>query len=290
MLKSMTGYGRSEKIFGNKKIIVEIRSLNSKQLDMSVRLPSIYKEKDVDIRNEISKVGQRGKMDVYVSIEQSERDKAVTINSSVVKNYIEQISVIASEFKIPITDQLLSTALRLPETLISENVEVSDEEWKVLFDGFAEALEAFNKFRIQEGKVLEKDIENRINLILSNLTEIAKFEDARMTKYKERIKKNLNDILSSDSIDANRFEQELIYYLEKIDITEEKVRLANHCNYFSKTVQEENSGRKLGFITQEIGREINTIGSKANDSDMQRYVVMMKDELEKVKEQLLNII
>ncbi len=291
MIKSMTGYGKANVNFGNKSISIEIRSVNSKQLDLNTRMPSIYKEKEAEIRNEISRQAERGKIDLFITTEQDEPDRSIQINQTLLKNYYQQISAIAKELNIQVTEQTLLSALKLPETLKSETPSLSDEEWQCVLQCLSEALTAFVQFRTQEGLALEKDIINRINLIETKRSMLKDFENSRIDKIRERLNKNLNEFVPAGSVDANRFEQEIIYFLEKFDITEEKVRLKNHCAYFINTMKAEDSpGRKLGFISQEIGREINTIGSKANDSDMQKLVVEMKDELEKIKEQLLNIL
>lgn len=291
MLKSMTGYGKAVCNFKTKKISIEVRSVNSKQLDISLKIPGFYKEKEMEIRNEIAKVAERGKIDLFVTVEQSEPDKPVQINKSVVKDYFTQIKQIADELNVNINEQLLVSALRLPETLKTESVSLSEEEWDIFLSTLREALSGFAKFRQQEGSALTKDILARVEMIEKMLQEIIPFEKQRIDKVRERISKNLQEFIPQASIDSNRFEQEIIYFLEKIDITEEKVRLKNHCEYFKKTTSSDDSpGRKLGFISQEMGREINTLGSKANDSDIQKRVVMMKDELEKIKEQLLNVL
>jgi uncharacterized protein (TIGR00255 family) len=290
-MKSMTGYGKATCTFGNKNISFEIRSVNSKQLDLNVRLPMFYKEKELEIRNEISRQVERGKVDFFLTVEQSEPERPVQVNQKLVKEYFNQIKNIAGELEIPITENLLLAALRLPETLKSEQNTLSEEESKVLSDCLIETLTAFNNFRIQEGKALEKDISMRVQGIQELLQNLISFEQGRVDRIKERLQKNLNEFIPAGSIDNNRYEQEIIYFLEKLDITEEKVRLKNHCSYFLKTMQSEaSSGRKLGFIAQEMGREINTLGSKANDADIQKHVIMMKDELEKIKEQLLNVL
>jgi uncharacterized protein (TIGR00255 family) len=291
MIKSMTGYGKAVSNFGNKVISIELRSVNSKQLDINTRIPMLYKEKEIEIRNEISRQAERGKVDAYFSVEQTESDKPVVINQSLVKDYFRQIKSIADELNIAVTENIVIAALRLPETLKSESPSLSVQEWEVVLSCLKEALSEFDKFRTQEGKALENDICSRITSIENYLIEIREFESSRIERIKERVTKNLNEFIPAGSIDANRFEQEIIYFLEKLDITEEKVRLANHCTYFINTMkQKESQGRKLAFIVQEMGREINTIGSKANDSDIQKRVVLMKDELEKIKEQLLNVL
>jgi uncharacterized protein (TIGR00255 family) len=291
MLKSMTGYGKATCTFGHKNISVELRSVNSKQFDINSRMPGFYKEKELEIRNEVNKAVERGKVDFYIIVEQLEPDKPVQINQGIVKDYFNQLKSIAEDLNMPVNEQLLLSTLRLPETLKAEIQALSNEEWIVLLSCIQQALSVFVSFREQEGKVLETDIVKRVSLIETYLSDLKQFEKQRIDHIRERLSKNMNEFLPAASVDANRFEQEIIYFLEKLDITEEKVRLKNHCSYFIKTMKEEAStGRKLGFIAQEMGREINTIGSKANDSDMQKLVVMMKDELEKIKEQLLNVL
>jgi uncharacterized protein (TIGR00255 family) len=291
MLKSMTGYGKASCSYENKTITIELRSVNSKQLDINTRMPSLYKEKEHEIRNEIGRQAERGKIDISISVEQTEQEKSIKINQTLLKDYFSQIKTVASELDLPISENILLAALRLPDTLKPEIQSLEEEEWKCIFSCLQEALTIFGQFRLQEGKALEKDINKRVELITHLLSDLKTFESARIDKIKERLQKNLNEFIPAGSIDANRFEQEIIYFLEKLDITEEKVRLRNHCGYFLNTMlQEDAPGRKLGFISQEMGREINTIGSKANDSDIQKCVVMMKDELEKIKEQLMNIL
>lgn len=287
----MTGFGKASCVFKSKNITVELRSVNSKQLDINTRMPGFYKEKELEIRNEISKQVERGKVDFYITVEQSESDRPAQINQGIVKEYFNQLKAIAEDLNLPINEQLLLTTLRLPETLKTETQSLSNEEWTSLLACIQQALASFVSFRMQEGSVLATDIKKRVELIETNLNSIKPFEKPRIERIRERLEKNMNEFLPAASIDANRLEQEIIYFLEKLDITEEKVRLRNHCEYFLKTMQEEvSTGRKLGFIAQEMGREINTIGSKANDSDIQKMVVMMKDELEKIKEQLMNVL
>jgi uncharacterized protein (TIGR00255 family) len=291
MIKSMTGFGKAECEFQSKKITVEIKSLNSKQLDINIKTPSIYKEKEIDLRNEISREISRGKVDLYISLDFVEEEVPVNLNSKLIKGYYKGITNVAAELNVPVPSDIISTLLRLPDVLRSEKQEVSDEEWKALIACTNTALKTLNEFRAQEGKALEKDIVERIKLITELSKSLEPFESQRINKLKEKFRQNLNELVSSDKIDENRLEQELIFYIEKLDITEEKVRLANHCIYFIETLNElEANGKKLGFITQEIGREINTIGSKANDFDMQKIVVRMKDELEKIKEQVNNVL
>lgn len=286
----MTGYGKAECELADRKVIVEIKSLNSKNFDLFAKVPGIYREKELEIRNIVSKKLLRGKVEFVLYYEITDDNRATTINSGVVKNYISQLKTIASELNLE-NEQLLQMAIRLPDTLNTERDEIDENDWVKITETINKALDQLDQFRDQEGKYLKEDIEKRIHTIEATKKEIDPFETQRTEKIKERIKENLNKAVDEKDYDKNRFEQELIYYLEKLDITEEKVRLTNHCNYFIEMLNEpESNGKKLGFISQEIGREINTIGSKANDSDIQKLVVLMKDELEKIKEQMLNIL
>jgi len=286
----MTGFGKAECELKDRKIIIEIKSLNSKNLDIYTKIPGIYREKELEIRNTISKVLLRGKVEFVLYYEIAEDNKATTINSEVVKNYYNQLKEIATDLNIETSEQLLQIATRLPDTLNTEREEIDQNDWTKINETILEALNQLDNFRIQEGEFLKKDIEQRIKIINQYKEEITPFEINRTEKIRTKLNESLNS-LSDQEIDKNRFEQELIYYLEKLDITEEKVRLTNHCNYFTEMINEpESNGKKLGFISQEIGREINTIGSKANDSDIQKFVILMKDELEKIKEQMLNIL
>lgn len=291
MIKSMTGYGKAECEILSKKITVEIKSLNSKQLDLNIRIPSIYREKELDIRNEISRELVRGKVEFTISSDSVTDDGAVSFNTSLLKGYYNQVIEISKEFDLKVPDDIIATLLRMPDVLKSEKQEMLEEEWKLLISCCNNAIKSLNEFRTQEGNALEKDISERINLLTQLSSELEPFETQRITKLKQKIRQSLTELVQPEKIDENRFEQELIYYIEKLDITEEKVRLSNHCNYFLETMAEpEPSGKKLGFIAQEIGREINTIGSKANDADMQKIVIRMKDELEKIKEQINNVL
>lgn len=291
MIKSMTGYGKAECELKDRKVTIEIKSLNSKNLDIYTKIPGVYREKELEIRNSISKTLQRGKVEIVLYYEVTDEKKGTSINSSVVKNYYEQLKSIATDLSIPESELFLQMALRLPDTLNIERDEIDPEDWKVINNTIQDAMKQLDNFRTQEGAYLKKDIEQRIKLIDKYKEEITPFEINRTEKIRTKLNESLISLNSDVEIDKNRFEQELIYYLEKLDITEEKVRLTNHCNYFTEMINEpESNGKKLGFITQEIGREINTIGSKANDSDIQKYVILMKDELEKIKEQMLNIL
>ncbi len=287
----MTGFGKSFIELAGIKITIEIKSLNCKQTELNLRLFGKYKIKESEIRSELTKKLERGKIDFTLTVENSNVAANYSINKAVVLKYYKEIEGIAKKMKQPMPNDVIATILRMPDALSSENIDVDEEEWNNVFAAINEAIEKLNEFRLQEGRILEKDIKRRIILIDKFLVSIDKFEENRITTIKNRINKNLSEIVDVDKIDRNRFEQEVIYYLEKIDITEEKVRLKKHCDFFCETLADkESNGKKLGFITQEIGREINTIGSKANDVSIQKIVVQMKDELEKVKEQLLNIL
>ncbi|MEA2105861.1 MAG: YicC/YloC family endoribonuclease [Bacteroidota bacterium] len=291
MIKSMTGYGKAECELKDKKVTVEIKTLNSKNLDIFTKIPGIYREKELEIRSEISKTLERGKVEFVLYYESTNDSKATTINTTVVRNYYGQLKNVADELNINAQEQMLQTIMRLPDTLYIEHEEINNEEWKVIFNTIQKAIGQVNEFRLQEGLYLQKDMEQRIRSIEQLKEHLATFENDRIEKVKQRLKDNIKTLLEDNEIDKNRFEQEIIYYLEKLDITEEKVRLTNHCQYFNEMLNQGNAiGKKLGFIAQEIGREINTIGSKANDSDIQKDVVLMKDELEKIKEQVLNIL
>lgn len=292
MVKSMTGFGKATVESGNKKIVIEVKSLNSKQLDLNLRLPNLYKEKEMEIRSMVKDRLERGKVDMNIYFDSAEGEKTVSINRTVVMQYFNQMLEISDQLGIQ-TDknELLQTVMRFPDTLQIKAEELADEEWLALQTGIGQALQAIDTFRIQEGKALMKDIGHRIELIQQMAAQVPQFEVKRVETIRQKLAEKINEWTDVKSIDQNRFEQEIIYYLEKLDITEEKVRLANHCKYFLETVdKEEAPGRKIGFIAQEIGREINTMGSKANDHDIQKLVVKMKDELEKIKEQSLNVL
>lgn len=287
----MTGYGKATCELENKKLTIEVKSLNSKQLDISSRVPGFYREKEIEMRNLMAKKLVRGKIDFSMYAEVSGADNQSVVNADIVKTYYNQLTGVANELGIANNQEMLSIIMRLPDTLKTERPELDEEEWKVVLKSIDEALQDIVVFREQEGKALEKDILERVNNIKQLLDQVDQFEQQRMARVKERLRNNLKELVESDDFDENRFEQELIFYLEKLDITEEKVRLANHCEYFLQTMElNEPIGKKLGFISQEIGREINTLGSKANDSDLQKVVIKMKDELEKIKEQMLNVL
>ncbi|MAL60894.1 MAG: YicC family protein [Flavobacteriaceae bacterium] len=285
MIQSMTGYGKSILELPSKKITIEIKSLNSKGLDLNARVPSSYREKELVLRDYIAKSLTRGKVDFNLYVEVTGEATSSVINEVVVKEYMNQMKNIVDGDET----ELLKMAVRMPDALKTERDEIDEDEFKHIMKGVDEALAAINQYRSDEGKVLEDDFKGRIEIISDLLKEVMKIDPERIEHVREKLQKAVSEL--KETVDANRFEQELIYYLEKYDITEEKVRLENHLKYFVETLNSSDSnGKKLGFITQEIGREINTIGSKANYAPMQQLVVQMKDELEKIKEQALNVL
>lgn len=290
-LKSMTGFGKAAGEIPGKKVTVEVRSLNSKQLDLNLRMPYFYKEKELELRNEIAKQLERGKVDVSVYTESSIESMPIALNKELAKTYYKELRSLSDELNEDHND-LLSLALKMPDVMKAERevVELDEEEWKLVKQVVDKAIEAFQKFRDDEGNSLLVEFNSRISIIENLLSEVLSLDASRVENIKTRIKNNLSEVIDVNKIDQNRFEQELIYYIEKLDITEEKLRLKTHLDYFISTMKEPGSGRKLGFISQEIGREINTIGSKANDAGIQKLVVQMKDELEKIKEQMLNVL
>ena len=287
MIQSMTGYGKATVTFGDKKINVEIKSLNSKALDLSTRIAPLYREKEMEIRNRIAKTLERGKVDFSIWIEKDAGETATPINAALVENYYKQISSIAETYHIPVPNDWFATLLRMPDVLTRVEVqELADEEWEAASQAIDEALQHLTDFRKQEGAALEKKFIENIERLLHTLEN---YEKERVNKIRERITDALEKTVKVD-YDKNRLEQELIYYIEKLDINEEKQRLANHLNYFRETLAGgHGQGKKLGFIAQEMGREINTTGSKSNHAQMQNIVVQMKDELEQIKEQVLNV-
>ncbi len=291
MIKSMTGFGKATAEQKGKKLCIEIRTLNSKQLDINLRLNHLYKDKESEIRTIISKELERGKIDISVYFENNEDISAYNINKSLLLKYYNELKAISIEAKNEASSDIFSLALRMPDIMTTGSQELEEDEWNQFKKVFQETLNQVNNFRIHEGEILGNDIKKRIQGIIQLLNLIDPFEKQRMEDIKKRIHSNLEESIGMGKVDPNRFEEELIYYLEKIDITEEKIRLRKHGDYFIETMkQNEANGRKLAFISQEIGRGINTIGSKANNADIQKLVVQMKDELEKVKEQLLNIL
>ena len=291
MLKSMTGFGRSEQTAGDRTVLVELKSLNGKQLEMNLKMPSLLKAYDFDIRNAISETLLRGSVDCFINVKQNGASKPVSINTDVAKAYYQTIAELSRDLNLD-TSQVLSALLKLPEVVTPATDVIDDEGWALVKTTMHEALANLNGHRGEEGGVLEKELEERIKNIQLQQTEVAKLEPGRLVKKREGIKKMLEENVGKENYDENRLEQELIYYIEKIDITEEQVRLTNHCKYFFAMLNEaeEAKGKKLGFLLQEIGREINTIGSKAYDAAIQKCVVLMKDELEKAKEQVLNVL
>lgn len=286
----MTGYGKAIATYGNKKICAEIKSLNSKAMDLSTRIAPLYREKEMEIRTLIAQSLERGKVDFSLWIEEDSATLATPINKGLVESYYRQIKSISETTGIPEPEDWFATLLRMPDVLTRTEIkELSDEEWNVARGAVTEAIERLMEFRQQEGAALEKKFNEKIDNIASLLASIAPYEQERTEKIRERILENLQKSLGVE-YDNNRFEQELIFYIEKLDINEEKQRLTNHLKYFRETMQEgHGQGKKLGFIAQEMGREINTTGSKSNHAEMQNIVVKMKDELEQIKEQVLNV-
>lgn len=288
MILSMTGYGKAERTIGNKTFSVEIRSVNSKQFDLTVRMPSIYKEKEMPLRNKLSQALHRGKIDLSIHYDANGDEMNTVINKLVVKNYCEQIESLANDLSLEQAHSLVDI-LRLPDAMRQERHEINEDEWTQIAELIEEAIENFVAFRRQEGDSLKKEFNLRIDNIEQYANEVVPHENDRTIGVREKIETLFADYQERESIDKNRLEQEMIYYLEKLDITEERIRLANHIKYFRETLNASNpQGKKLGFICQELGREINTMGSKANHAAIQQLVVQMKDELEKIKEQVLN--
>ena len=286
MIQSMTGFGKASLQLPTKKITVEIKSLNSKGLDLNTRMPSVFREMELGIRNQISQRLERGKVDFSLYVEVTGEETTSKINVPIIKGYINQMKAV-----IPTADEteLMKMAVRMPDALKTERDEIDENEWKQIQTVINEALENIANFRKDEGASLEKEFQLRISNINNLMNEAVSYDAERVETVKTRLRTALDEL--KVNVDENRFEQELIFYLEKYDITEEKVRLGNHLNYFLETLNgTEANGRKLGFITQEMGREINTMGSKSNHTEMQKLVVMMKDELEKIKEQVLNVL
>lgn len=291
MLYSMTGFGRAEASVNNKQVVVELKSLNGKQFEMMTKLPPILRSYELDIRNLLNSTLYRGTIDLTVTIKQEGASKPMSVNTELAVFYYNSMRQIAEQLDIP-QENVLSTLMRMPEVVAAEQDMLPDEEWKVVKDAIASAAQTLMAHRKNEGEALHKDLSSRINNIEQLLEQILPHETARAEKVRTRINASMNEFLSKDKIDQNRFEQEMIYYLERMDFTEEKTRLSQHCKYFYETVAKEGTakGKMIGFIMQEIGREINTLGAKANDATIQQIVISMKDELEKAKEQILNIL
>lgn len=289
MIKSMTGYGKAVGEYEGRKIAVEVKSLNSKQLDLLTRIPTVYKEKEMALRNELAQVVERGKVEFTISVENVAGEMALKLNATVAEAYYKQVSDLAQRLGVNPPSDWLDTLLRIPDVFKTETQELNDAEWAVVSKTMQSAIEAFNEFRVQEGESLACMFRQKLENIARYLEEVEVFEKERVEKIKTRLRENLESL----SVDYNkdRFEQELIFYIEKLDVSEEKVRLRNHLKYFAETMaQDTSNGKKLGFIAQEMGREINTLGSKSNHAEMQILVVKMKDELEQIKEQVLNVL
>lgn len=289
MIKSMTGYGKAVGEYEGRKISVEVKSLNSKQLDLLTRIPAVYKEKEMALRNELAQVVERGKVEFTISVENVAGEMALKLNATVAEAYYKQVSDLAQRLGVNPPSDWLDTLLRIPDVFKTETQELNDAEWAVVSKTMQSAIEAFNEFRVQEGESLACMFRQKLENIARYLEEVEVFEKERVEKIKTRLRENLESL----EVDYNkdRFEQELIFYIEKLDVSEEKVRLRNHLKYFAETMaQDTSNGKKLGFIAQEMGREINTLGSKSNHAEMQILVVKMKDELEQIKEQVLNVL
>jgi uncharacterized protein (TIGR00255 family) len=288
MIQSMTGYGKAEGHVMQHALTVEIRSVNSKTFDLNIKTPSLFRTHEAEIRKSLADRIFRGKVDVYINLDKTEQQSEAELNHALIDKYFQEIKKVEYRLNIQVSDYM-SLLLRMPDVYKQSDAAPDEDAIKQLNVLVQQACEHFTAFRLQEGSALEKDLRARVELILTYLSQVMTFEPERAKTVRERISKNLTDL--QDAVDQTRLEQEMIYYLEKLDITEEKVRLTNHCQYFLSTMQQdEQPGRKLSFISQEIGREINTIGSKANHFEIQKLVVQMKDELEKIKEQLLNVL
>ena len=289
MVRSMTGFGRAEGVVAEKKVTVEVRSLNSKQLDLFIKLPSLYKEKDAELRQWASEEVVRGKSEIFINSELAPGVKRSHFDTELVRSYYEELRAITQAVDRSAEADLMSLVLRMPDVLNTGREELTDTEWAGVLQLTHDAMRAFNAFREAEGRKLSDDLRMRVEHISALLADVDAQDSGRAERTRERIRTRLAELQAK--VDQDRFEQELVFYLEKMDINEEKVRLRAHCGYFLETMEkEQQQGRKLGFITQEMGREINTLGSKANDAAMQRNVVLMKDELEKIKEQVLNVL
>jgi len=291
MVLSMTGFGQAQEVVGNQKFSLELKSLNGKASDIRLKVPSYYKDKEMIVRRTLLKGAMRGKIDANLSIVSDTGDDEFGINTALYKKYFNELLEIHQSIDAP-TGDLASAILRIPNVVSSRDEEISDEEWKVVESIMAKAVESLNAFRADEGKAMYKDLMSSRDIIANGIPKVEPFEEERIERLKERLNRNLNEFKQSDAVDHNRFEQEMIYYLEKLDINEEKVRLAQHCEYFQEVINNSDleKGKKLQFIAQEMGREINTLGAKAQHSEIQQIVVSMKEALEKIKEQVLNIV
>jgi len=288
----MTGYGKHIVQLPNGKVVIEIRSLNSKQLDINLRMPNIYKSKEIDIRNMVKTSLGRGKIDISINVDSFNIGKNTFVNKDVVNKYFTQMEEVYKMLDVePHKNDIMNNIMKFPDILQSKDEELDENDWTLIREGIKIALQEINNFRIQEGTAIIKDILERVNIIKDCLSKVPQYEEQRVPTVKQRLLDKMNEWCDVKNLDEHRFEQEIVYYLEKLDITEEKVRLSNHCDYFFETVEKDSApGRKLGFISQEMGREINTMGSKANNQDIQKLVILMKDELEKIKEQSLNVL
>ena len=287
----MTGFGKAEFETNNKKFTIEIKSLNSKQIDINTRTPALYREKDIIIRKTLSEKLVRGKVDFNIYVENLGDESSTKINEPILKSYFQHLRKISKELNVEVDQSTLHATMRLPDVVKTEYETLDNTEWDIILVNIQKALVEIDEFRIQEGQALLTDISGNIESIKNLLTELEPFEEQRIELVRTRLTENLDKVKLNGTVDENRFEQELIFYLEKLDINEEKVRLLNHCEYFLETIAHPiPTGKKLGFISQELGREINTIGSKANETNIQRIVVQMKDHLERIKEQLLNVL
>ena len=286
----MTGFGKSQAVFGLKTLTIDVRALNSKQLDLNIRIPNAFRENEAEIRSRVSTILERGKVDVFVSLKSQSGSSGVSINSSLLKARYAELLLVAKELNVD-TSGLFSDVLRFPDLIQEEEMEAGEMEWEIIRNSLMEAIIQVDQFRFDEGKGLASELLDRVYNIEQLLIAITPHEESRMVQVRARLKQKIDELLSQVDANANRFEEEMIYFMEKLDITEEKQRLLTHCTYFRETASEKTaSGRKLAFISQEMGREINTIGSKANHAEMQKIVVLMKDELEKIKEQLNNVL
>ncbi len=291
MLLSMTGYGRASSVYDGKTITIEVRSLNSKFTDLRFKIPQNYRDREPDMRKIITEIAQRGKIDITVDIKSMNGDSEYALNQALFTKYYKELKELSKNLEMPPSD-IMQAILRIPNVIATGDEDVDEEEWQAVSNTLKEALENFTNFRKAEGQAMEEDCRMRTGIIQKLLEEVEPHETKRIERLRTKILKHMEEYVGKDNIDANRFEQEILYYLEKIDITEEKVRLSQHCKYFNEELgkKETLKGRKLNFISQEMGREINTLGSKANSSDIQKIVVQMKDELEKIKEQVANTV
>ena len=291
MIYSMTGFGQAKGTYNGKTIKVEIKSLNGKTTDLRLKMPSSYKSKEIAIRNQILNVAIRGKVDTIISIESALGDEVYSIRAELFKQYYNELNRVSDDLNIK-NGNILQSIMRIPGVLFQKEVELSVEEWDAVQSIIKDALDQFDKFRLSEGDAMHNDLVSNLDSIRTSLNSVDEHEENRVTKLKERIRKNLQQFIQDEGVDKNRYEQEILYYLEKLDINEEKMRLAQHCNYFEEVLKEDkpSKGKKLAFISQEMGREINTMGAKAQEHNIQQIVVTMKDDLEKIKEMMANVL